>query len=81
MQVEVVGKRYVKGVGKSGRPYEGFLTSIAYDGGRGYEGLKCEERFFSTDILQGVVPEVGDILDISVNFGGYIESVRRREKN
>lgn len=79
MQVQVIGKRYVKGVAKSGRPYEGFLTSIAYEVS-GYDGLKCEEKFLPCEALQGLVPDVGDVLEINVNFGGYIESVRRYEK-
>ena len=79
MYVEVIGKRYVKGVGKSGRPYEGFLTSVAYEVS-GYDGLKCEEKFLSCEALKGLVPNVGDCLDINVNFGGYIESVSRYER-
>ncbi len=79
MVVKVMGKRYAKGVGKNGRPFEGFFTSIAYDQS-GYEGKKCEERFLSCEVLQGLVPQVGDQLVVNVNFGGYIESIRPYEK-
>lgn len=74
MVVKIMGKRYAKGVNKSGRPYEGFHTSIGYSQ-TGYDGLKCEEKFFPCEVLQGYVPTPGDMLDLNVNFGGYIESV------
>jgi hypothetical protein len=79
MVIKVMGKRYAKGVGKNGRPFEGFFTSIAYDAS-GYEGKKCEEKFFSCEVLQGLVPQVGEHLNVSVNFGGFIDSVTRYDK-
>ena len=77
MKVKVLGYRYAEGTSKkNGRPFKGFFTSIGYEQ-NGYTGLKVEERFFSTEALQGLVPEVGEELEVSVDFGGFVTSVKR----
>ena len=75
MKVKILGYRYAQGTNKkTNRPYNGFFTCFGYED-RSYTGLKCEQRFIPADVLQGVVPSVGEEYEIGVDFGGYITSV------
>ena len=76
MKVKILGYRYAQGTSKkNNRPYNGFFTCLGYED-RAYTGIKCEERFISAEVLQGVVPTVGEEYEIGVDFGGYITSVK-----
>lgn len=80
MVVDVIGSRYAKGTSKkSGKPYEGFFASIGYDV-EGYNGKRCEERFFSLESLGGIKPEPGMKLDLDIGFGGFVNSIHVVQK-
>lgn len=75
--VEICGVKYVKGTSKSsGKPYEAYLIYFTEDGRpRGVEGYVTGDAFVSTSLLQGVVPKVGDKVELLYNKNGFLFSV------
>ena len=74
MKVKVLGLRYAKGTSKSGRPYEGYYTSISYTQ-KGYEGEKAEEKFLPCELLMGIKLKPGDVVDLDIDLSGYIQGI------
>lgn len=75
MKIKILGFKYAQGTSKkTNRPFNGFFTCFGYED-RTYNGLKCEERFIASEVLQGIVPSVGEEYEIGVDFNGRIVSV------
>ena len=75
MKVTVIGKRFASGTSKkTNKPYSGFFLSYIYTAS-GYEGNRCSEKFITSQSLQGIVPDIGDKLDLDFDENGYITGV------
>lgn len=76
MRVVVLNSRYANGTSKKGKPYNGFFADIAYPE-NGTNGYKVRNVFLDMEVMQGVIPEPGMILDIDTGFGTtFINSAR-----
>lgn len=76
--VEICGVKYVEGTGKnSGKPYQAFLIYYTEDGRpQGVDGYVTGDAFVATSLLQGVVPRVGDKVELLYNKRGFLSSVK-----
>jgi len=73
MKVYVMSAERRSGIGKkSGSPYDSVVVQGAYTIGNKFA---VKELWINPDTLGGVLPQYGDILDIQVDFGGYVQSV------
>lgn len=76
--VEICGVKYVNGTSKnSGKPYEAYLIYYTEDGRpRGVDGYLTGDAFVSTSLLMGVVPQVGDKVELFYDKRGFLNSVK-----
>ena len=74
MKVYILSAERRSGVGKkSGAPYDSVVCQSFYTIGTKFA---VKELWISPEQLQGVIPQYGDILDVSVDFGGYVQAVK-----
>lgn len=77
MQIEIVGVKRSTGKMDNGTSFSGwkcFFTYKALD--PQINGCDVGDKFFSDQILNGVVPQPGDKFDIVYNFEGRLMSVK-----
>lgn len=73
MKVYVMSAERRSGVGKkSGAPYDSVVAQVVYNIG---DKFSVRELWINPEMLSGVIPAYGDILDVHVDFGGYVQSV------
>lgn len=73
MKVYVMSADRRTGIGKkSGSPYDSVVVQSAYTIGNKFA---VKELWINPDLLGGVLPQYGDVLEIQVDFGGYVQSV------
>lgn len=68
MRVVILNSRYANGTSKKGKPYNGFFADVAYPE-NGTTGYKSQAVFLDINVMQGVMPEPGMVLDIDTGFG------------
>lgn len=75
--VEVCGVKYVEGVGKkSQKEYKAYLIHYTEDGkSQGFQGFTTGDAFLSLEVLGGLVPHVGDKLNLFYDKNGFLKSV------
>ena len=73
MKVYVMSSARRSGIGKkSGSPYDSVVIQGVYTiNGQ----FAVKELWISPEVLGGALPTYGDVLDIQVDFGGYVQSV------
>lgn len=73
MKVFVMSAERRSGIGKkSGSPYDSVVVQGVYTIGNKFA---VKELWINPEALAGVLPEYGDVLDVQVDFGGYVQSV------
>ena len=74
MKICVLSSEYREGVSKkTGKAYKGFFTHAFYE----ENGVKkVKELFISPELVGGVAPQDGDVMNIDIGFGGFIASAR-----
>ena len=78
MEVYVMSADRRNGIGKkSGIPYDSIVVQGVYSMGNKFS---VRELWINPDMTGGAVPQYGDILDVHVDFGGYVQSVSFVEK-
>ena len=74
MKVYVMSAERRSGVGKkTGNPYDSVVCQCVYTIGNKFA---VKELWISPDQLEGAIPQYGDILDVSVDFGGFVQAVK-----
>ena len=74
MKICVLSSEYRKGVSKtSNKPYEAFVTEAVYE----ENGVKkCQTIWISPELVGGVKPEYGDVIDLDFGMRGYLVSAK-----
>ena len=73
MKVYVMSAERRSGVGKkSGTPYDSIVAQVVYNIGTKFS---VKELWISPDMIQGALPAYGDVLDVQVDFAGYVQAV------
>lgn len=73
MKVYVMSAERRSGVGKkSGVPYDSVVAQVVYNIGNKFA---VRELWINPEMLGGAIPVYGDILDVTVDFGGYVQAV------
>ncbi len=74
MKVYVMSAERRSGIGKkTGKPYDSVVCQCVYTIGSKFA---VRELWISPDQLEGAVPQYGDILDVSVDFSGFVQAVK-----
>lgn len=75
--VEVVGSKYVEGIGKkSGKPYQAYIVHYVADGDdEGFMGKITGDAFIDKSLLNGHIPMPGDQMELSYNKNGFLTKV------
>ena len=74
MKVFVMSAERRNGVSKkTNKPYDSVIVEGVYVGAGGK--LVVKQLWVDPGMLGGALPQYGDILDVSVGFGGYIDDV------
>lgn len=75
--VEVVGTKYIEGVGKkSGKPYKAYIVHYVEPGeAQGFSGVVTGNVFINVDHLDGHNIFPGDKLELFYNQSGYLQKV------
>lgn len=76
---KIIGYRRMQGTSKKGNPYSGYMVYYVEDlfvpmGVLG-EGQSCDSAFIGDDLLQGVIPTVGAVLELRYDKRGYLRDV------
>ena len=75
MKVFVMSAERKNGVSKkTNNPYDSVIVEAVYTGA-GHK-LVVKQLWIDPNMLDGVLPQYGDVLDVSVGFSGYIDSVK-----
>lgn len=76
--VEICGTKYVEGKSKrTGKFFQAYVVYFTEDGApHGVNGFVTGDAFIALDLLQGVVPRVGDKVELLYNKYGFLSSVR-----
>lgn len=75
MKVIVLSSRYANGTSKKGNAYNGFFTDVVHFE-KGENRFKSRSIFLGIDVMQGIVPEPGMVLDVETGFGTtFIDNV------
>lgn len=73
--VEIVGSKFVEGVGKkSGKPYKAYVVYYTEED-ESVMGLITGDAFIDTSLLNGRVPMPGDKLELVYNKSGFLSRV------
>lgn len=73
MKVYVMSAERRSGVGKkSGAPYDSVVAQVVYNIGNKFA---VRELWINPEMLGGAIPVYGDILEVAVDFGGYVQAV------
>lgn len=73
MKVYVMSAERRSGVGKkSGNPYDSVVAQVVYTIGTKFA---VKELWMNPEMLNGAIPGYGDVLDVNVDFGGFVQSV------
>ena len=59
---------------KTNNPYDSVIVEGVYTGAG--NKLVVKQLWLDPNMLQGVLPQYGDVLDVSVGFSGFIDSVK-----
>lgn len=71
MKMYVMSAKFFDGISKKGNAMKGFFVDCVYE----QNGKKqVATKFLDAAMLGGVVPEQGNVFDVSLNFNGFIES-------
>ena len=63
-----------QGVGKkTNNPYDAVVCDVVYIIGTKFA---VKQLWIAPELLEGVVPQYGDVLEISVDFGGFVQAVK-----
>ena len=74
MKVCVMGSIYKEGVSsKNNKPYKAFITHVVYQEGN---DMRTKEIFINPELIGGVAPQNGDVMDLDFGFGGYLNSAK-----
>jgi hypothetical protein len=74
MKVFVMSAEYVKGVSKkTNNPYEAVVTDFIYEE-NGVKKVKSE--WVNPNLLNGVVPQYGDVWEFQYGIRGYLTSAK-----
>lgn len=75
MKVFVMSAERKNGVSKkTNNPYDSVIVEGVYTA-QGNK-LVVKQLWIDPNMLGGVLPQYGDVLDVSVGFGGFIDSVK-----
>ena len=73
MKVYVMSADRRQGISKkTNMEYNSIVCDVVYKIGMKYA---VKQLWIDPNLLQGVVPQYGDVLEISVDFGGYVQAV------
>ena len=74
--VEVVGTKRMEGTSKkSGKPYSGYMVWYL-EQQDGVTGQAADSAFISDTMLGGIIPNVGQLLELRYNKNGYLTEVK-----
>ena len=74
MKVCVMSSEYRKGVSKTNnKPYEAFVTEIVYEENN---VKKVQTVWISPELVGGVQPQFGDVMNLEFSMRGYLTSVK-----
>ena len=74
MKVYVMNAERRQGVGKkTNNPYDAVVCDVVYVIGNKFA---VKQLWIAPELLEGVVLQYGDVLDISVDFGGFVQAVK-----
>ena len=77
MKVYVMSAERRSGVGKkSGSPYDSVVAQVVYNIGNKFA---VKELWINPELIGGAIPQYGDVLDVQVDFAGYVQSVNFNE--
>lgn len=69
---EVIGVRKAEGISKkTGKPFSGYIVFYQYEQGD-VTGKACDNVFVSADLLQGMIPTPGMIVELRYNRNGFL---------
>ena len=64
----VMSAKFAKGVSKkTNKPYESIVTHVVF-----FDDKECEAVWIDPALLNGVVPEYGDVIDLHYNRQGFL---------
>ena len=74
MKVMIMSAEYVKGVSKkTNNPYEAVVTDFVYE----ENGVKkVRNEWVNPNLLNGVLPQYGDVWEFNYGIRGYLTSVK-----
>ncbi len=73
MKVYVMSSERKTGVGKkTNNPYDSVVVQVVYKVGEKYF---VKELWINPQMLHGYIPEYGDVLEIQVDFNGFVQAV------
>ena len=74
MKVCVMGSIYRDGVSsKTNKPYKAYITHVVYE----ENGEKrVRELFIPPELIGGVAPQYGDVMELDFGIGGFLISAR-----
>ena len=73
MEVYVMSAERRSGVGKkSGNPYDSVVAQVVYPMSNKF---LVREIWINPQMLGGAIPAYGDVLDVSIDFNGYVQAV------
>ena len=71
MKMYVMSAKFFDGTSKKGNAMKGFFVDCVYE----QNGKKqVSTKFLDAAMLGGIVPEEGNVFEISLNFNGFIEN-------
>ncbi len=74
MKVCVMGSIYRDGVSsKTNKPYKAYITHVVYEEGN---DKRVREVFINPELIGGVAPQYGDVMDLDFGFGGFLNSAK-----
>ena len=77
MLAVVMSSRLAEGTSKkTNKPYKAMVTHVVFDG----EVKECEAVWIDPALLEGRVPEYGDVLDLQYNRQGFLQSVKFKDE-
>ena len=74
MKVYVINAESRQGVSKkTNTPYNAVVCDVVYVIGNKFA---VKQLWIAPELFEGVVPQYGDVLEISVDFGGFVQAVK-----
>ena len=73
----VMSARIAKGTSKkTNKDYEAIVTHVVFFGEKESDQKECEAVWIDPSLLNGILPEYGDVLDLQYNRQGFLSSAR-----